>query len=62
MPPLTVAFVLVAVHTPPGTGSVSVIVAPRQTLAGPKITPAPGVLLIVTFRIADTEPQLFVTV
>ena len=51
-----------AVHTPPGTGSVNVMVEPAHTLPGPKITPALGVLLTVTFSVAETEPQLLETV
>jgi hypothetical protein len=62
MPPDTVAFVLLALHTPPGVPSVSVIEAPSHTLVDPEIVPAVIAAPIVTSSVAVAVPHEFVTV
>lgn len=62
MPPDTVAFVLLALHRPPVTGSVSVIVAPIHTSAGPLMAPAKGSGLMVINDVVVAVPQAVVTV
>ena len=60
IPPETVAVALLLVHTPPGDGLVSVIVAPTHTLAGPEMVPALRNGPIVTILTADAVPQALV--
>ena len=62
IPPVTVAFVLLALHIPPVTGSVSVIVEPIHTSAGPLMVPEKGSVLMVINDVAVAVPQAVVTV
>ncbi len=59
-PAVTVAFAFPGVQTPPVTASVSVMLPPTLTLAGPPIVPA-EVVLTVTTVVALDVPQLLVT-
>ena len=61
IPPLTVAFVLLALHTPPGEASVNVVALPTHTFVAPVIIPASGNGLMVIALVADAVPQPFVT-
>lgn len=62
IPPLTVATdVLLLLQAPPGERSVSVVVAPAQTLATPDTEPAVGSGFTVTTDVATAVPQLFDT-
>ena len=49
-------------QVPPETPSVNVAGVPIHTVAGPVIVPADGVGITVTVEIAETDPQLAVTV
>jgi hypothetical protein len=60
--PLTVAFELPAVHTPPPTELANVIAAPMHTLSGPLRVPATGNGFTVTTADTLKLPQLVVTV
>jgi hypothetical protein len=60
--PETVALVLETLQTPPVAASVTVILAPAQTLVAPVMLPATGNMLTVTTFVADSVPQLPLTV
>jgi hypothetical protein len=60
--PTTVPFVLLAVQVPPATDAVRVMLEPIQTVLEPDTDPAEGSPLTVTLAIAETGPQLLVTV
>jgi hypothetical protein len=52
----------VLLHTPPVAASVSVVVAPEQTVDEPVIVPAAGIGLTVTAWVALAVPHAVVTV
>jgi hypothetical protein len=54
--------VLLLLQVPPGTGSVSVIVALTQTLLGPEMVPAERNVPIFTVIVATDVPHALVTV
>ncbi len=58
---LTVAFVLLLLHTPSEMASVSVTGVAAHTLPGPVIVPAVTVPPMVTFKVAKVVPQLLIT-
>jgi hypothetical protein len=60
-PPTTVADELLVVHTPPGAGLVRVMLDASQTLVGPEIVPATGVVSTVMLKVAIAVPQILVT-
>ena len=53
---------LLLLHVPPLTASLKVVVVPVQTDVTPVMVPADGNGLIMTVVVADTLPQLPVTV
>lgn len=53
---------LVEDHVPPESELVSVILVPRQAVAGPDIVPVGGTVVTVTVLVAETLPQLLVNV
>ena len=60
---LTVASAaLLLLQVPPVVASVSVMVAPVHTIAGPVMVPADGAGLTVSACVATAVPQLVVTV
>ena len=59
---LTVAVGLDALHAPPVAPSVSITGDPRHTFEGPVMLPAAGADSTDTVFVADTDPQLPVTV
>ena len=62
-PPLIVAMDPAALlHVPPGTVSVSVIVAPAHTEEAPEIAPAEGSGITVMVSITEVDPQVLVNV
>ena len=61
-PDETVALALLALHTPPDTGFVSVMAAPSHTKPGPEILPAVIAGPIVTVVEETSVPQALVTV
>ena len=60
--PVTVAFALPALHTPPVAASVKLMVEPPHTVVGPLIVPALGAGLTVMSTEALPVPQALVTV
>ena len=60
--PEILPFILVAIHVPPVTASVSEIFDPVQTVEGPVITPAEDNGLMVTTIVAATLLQLLLSV
>ena len=54
--------VLLLLHTPPATASVSVLDEPGQTVVEPLMAPAVGAPATVTVAVAVALPQLVVTV
>lgn len=61
VPPVTEAFVLLLLHTPPGAISVNVIEDPSHTLPGPLMVPASGNGLTVIILVATAVPHELVT-
>ena len=55
------AFALLLLQIPPATASDKVTMDPRHTPDGPLILPAVGDVLNVITWVADTVPQLLVT-
>ena len=58
----TVAVPLLLLQVPPGVPSVSVMVAPTQTAAGPLMVPAPapGTMVMILVAVATAQPVLTV--
>ena len=61
-PPETVAFELLALHTPPPVASVRVIWAPVFTLDTPAIVPAEPVLTVISLVTKHPDGAVYVTV